>query len=336
MKMLQNPILQPVLGWTAVALLAGSARADDPPLVRVQKIVLAGPVGKRLDHLALDAERSRLFVANMANASLDIVDLMAGKVLKSIPDQHGVQGVAYVPNVDRLFLGVGEDGLCNIYDGKKYALEKSIKLADADNVRYDARTHRVWMGHAENSLAVIDPKTLNLKAEVKLPGQPEAFQIEARRPRLYLNVPSAKAVVLVDTEKNQVTDTFPLKLAGENYPLALDMKGRRLFVGCRKPSAVLILDTESGRELGRMAIPDDVDDVFYDAKRGRLYVSCGEGFLTVLRERRADRFEVEQKIPTVKLARTCLFDAHAGRLFLAVPREAGKEGPQIWVYKTNP
>jgi DNA-binding beta-propeller fold protein YncE len=326
-------LLVPAL--VAVGLIV---RAEPAPqaLELVQKIALHGPADKRLDHLAMDAKRDRLFVANMANASFDAIDLKAGKLLKSVPDQRGVQGVAHVPDVGRVFVGVGDDGVCNVFDDSEYKLEKGIKLADADNVRYDARARRVYVAHAEKSLAVIDPKTLEVKAEIKLPGQPESFQIEAGRPRLYLNVPSQKAVVVIDTEKNEVVKTYPLESAERNYPLALDEGGHRLFVGCRKPAAVVILDTESGRELGSVVIPGDTDDVFFDARRKRLYASCGEGVLAVLREGEANRFDVQQKIPTVKLARTCLFDAESGRLFLAVPRRAGTDGPEIWVYRANP
>src|SRR5205807_1124105 len=156
-----------------------------------------------------------------ANASLDVIDLKAGTLVKQIVGQHGVQGVAYVTDRDRLFVGVGEDGVCNVFEGKKYKLEKSLKLADADNVRYDARGKRVYVAHAEKALAVIDPKTLKVSAEIKLPGQPEGLQLETGRPRLYLNVPSAKMVVVIDTEKNEVVNKYPLKLAAQNYPLAL-------------------------------------------------------------------------------------------------------------------
>ena len=249
--MIQKETSLVLAAFALLPLAGGPARAADPaPLELVQKIALHGPADKRLDHLALDAKGNRLFVANMANASFDVIDLNAGKLLKSVPDQRGVQGVAHAPDVGRVFVGVGDDGVCNVFDDKEYKLEKGIKLADADNVRYDARTKRVYVAHAEKSLAVIDPKTLEVKAEVKLPGQPEAFQLEAGRPRLYLNVPSQKAVVVIDTEKNEVVKTYPLKSAERNYPLALDEEGHRLFVGCRKPAAVVILDTESGRELG--------------------------------------------------------------------------------------
>src|SRR5262249_778487 len=137
--------------------------AEKPALELVQTIPLSGPAG-RLDHLALDKEHGRLFVANMANSSLDIVDLKAGKLIKQIPDQHKIQGIAYAPNLDRIFVGNGEDGVCNVFDGKSYDLVKGIRLDDADNVRFEPSKNRVYVAHAEKSLAVIDAKSLEIIA----------------------------------------------------------------------------------------------------------------------------------------------------------------------------
>src|SRR5436309_9742577 len=70
---------------------------DAAPLRRVQTIPLAGPEG-RLDHLALDPVHHRLFVANMANSSLDVVDLGQGKLIRQVPGQREIQGIAYAPD----------------------------------------------------------------------------------------------------------------------------------------------------------------------------------------------------------------------------------------------
>jgi DNA-binding beta-propeller fold protein YncE len=321
-----------------LAVGAAPAVAADPLLERVRTIPLKGPAG-RLDHLALDARHARLFVANMANSSLDIVDLEGGKLVKQIPGQKKIQGIAYAPDLDRIFVGNGEDGVCNVFDGSDYKLLKVVKLDDADNVRYDARTHRVYVTHAEKALAALDAKTLEILADIKLPGPPEAFQLERERPRLYLNTPSPSHVVVVDTDKNEVTDRFPLTLAGQNYPLALDAAQHRIFTGCRRKPMVVVLDSESGKEVTSVAIPGDTDDLFFDAKRKRIYASCGEGFLAVIRQIDADHYEMQAKLPTGKLARTCLFDADHGRLYLIVPHVKGKEQPkepEVWVYETRP
>jgi DNA-binding beta-propeller fold protein YncE len=314
------------------ALVWAGCAAAEPPLKLVQTIPLAGPPS-RLDRMALDAKNGRLFVANMANASLDVVDMKAGKLVKQIPGQKGIQGIAYVADLDRIFVGVGEDGACRVFDGQDYKLLKSIPLDDADNVRYQPETHRVYVAHAEKSLAVLDPKTLEVLAEIKVPGQPESFQLEKDHPRLYLNVPSVGEVVVVDTEKNEVAKRWPLQSAGANYPMALDEAGRRVFVGCRKKPMVVVLDADSGKEVGSAVIAGDTDDLYFDAKRKRIYASCGEGFIAVVGQGEKDHYELLEKIPTVKGARTSFFDAESGRLYLVVPRQEGKDGPEIQVYQ---
>jgi len=260
------------------------------------------------------------------------VDLKGGKLVKQIPKQKKIQGVAYVPDVDRIFVGNGIDGVCNIFDGRTYKLVRSLEFAGADNIRYDPRTKQIWVGHT-NALSAIDAKSLKVKATIKLPGPPEAFQIHPSKARLYINTLKPPRVVEIDTEKNKVVGRFPLKLADGNYPLALDPESGRLFVGCRKKPSIVVLDAKTGKEVGSVTIPGDVDDLFFDAKRKRLYASCGEGFLAVVAVKAKDRLEVVERIATVKLARTCLFDAGAGLLYLPVPRQKGKDGPEVRVYR---
>jgi hypothetical protein len=301
----------------------------------VQIIDLKGP-SSRLDHLALDAKHKRLFVANMANASLDIVDLTEGKLVKQITGQKGIQGIAYAPDLDRIFVGVGEDGFCNIFDGGSYRLLKSIPLPDADNVRYEPRTERIYVGHAEKALAVIDARSLELLADIKLPAAPESFQLEKERPLIYLNTPRPSQVVVIDPEKNAVLKSYPLRAAHENFPMALDEANHRILIGCRRKPMLVVLDSESGNEVAHVEIPGDTDDLFLDARHKRIYVSCGEGFLAVIRQVDADHYELEAKLPTVKVARTSLFDSDASRLYLIVPRHGQTQGPQVWVYQAKP
>src|SRR5436189_5568988 len=74
---------------------AGEAQTGGAPLVLEAKIPL-GEVSGRIDHLAIDVKRQRLFVAEVGNNSLGVLDLAAGKVLRTIAGLSEPQGVAYV------------------------------------------------------------------------------------------------------------------------------------------------------------------------------------------------------------------------------------------------
>jgi hypothetical protein len=329
----------PFAAALAACLLVASGAAlpapGEPAALQLREVIPLEGVAGRLDHLAIDRRHDRLFVANLSNNSLDIVDLRARKLIKQIPDQREIQGIAYAPELDRIYVGNGVGGVCNVFDGAEYKLLKSFKFADdADNVRYDERKQRVYVAHAEASLAAIDAKKLEILADIKVPGQPESFQLEKRRPRLYLNVPSAKTVVVIDTDQHKEIARYPLTRAAANYPMALDEVSHRVFVGCRKPACIVVLDSDSGREAAHVTIPADTDDVFFDAKRHRLYASCGEGYLAVVRQADADHYELLEKITTTRMARTCFFDPSADCLYLVVPRR-GQKPPELWVYEPH-
>jgi DNA-binding beta-propeller fold protein YncE len=324
------------LSLAALAALLALAPARAAELELVQTIALKGKAGG-LDHVAIDAKRDRLFVANKANNTLDVVDLKEGKLIDQRPGQTGIQGIAYAADLDKIFVGLGTGGLCNVIDGDGYKVLKTVKLKDdADNVRYNPDTHLVYVAHAEKMLGVIDAKTYELKADIKLPDTAEGFQFEAKRPRLYLNATGANQVVVIDTEKNEVVKNYPLKLAGAGVPLTLDEASQRIYVGCRKDPMVVVMDSESGKEVASVGIPGGIDDLWLDAKRKRLYAACGEGALAVIKVTDADHVEVAEKVTTAKGAKTCLYVPETGKLYLAVPRQEGKDGPEVWVYQAKP
>src|SRR5262249_10743466 len=160
---------------------------------------------------------------------------------------------------------------CNVFDGRDYKLLKTIKFKDdADNVRYLARTHTVYVAHAESALGVIDANSFDVRADIKLPAGAEGLQAESQRPRIYVATPQPSQVVVIDTNKNEVVGRYPVK-AGKAFALAMDESGRRLFVACRQKPALVVLDCDSGKEVASVTIPNGVDDVVYDAARKRIY-----------------------------------------------------------------
>src|SRR5689334_2585537 len=98
-----------------VLFAASPAGADEPETLKLEKTIPLEGVAGRYDHVALDAKGDRLFVANLSNNSLDVIDLKAGKLVKQVPNQKKAQGVAYAADLDRVFLGNGEDGECRAF-----------------------------------------------------------------------------------------------------------------------------------------------------------------------------------------------------------------------------
>jgi hypothetical protein len=193
----------------------------------------------------------------------------------------------------------------------------------------------VFVAHDEKCLGVIDAKSFSVMPDLKLPGTAEGFVIESGRPRLYLCVPSPSMLLVIDTGKKEIVANYPIKGASNGHPVALDEANKRVFIGCRTEPVVVVMDTESGKEIASIPVPKDIDDLQYDVKRKKLYATCGEGFIAVIKQVSPDKYEVEDKVATVKGAKTSYFAPEASRIYLAVPRQAGQEAPEIKVYKVK-
>jgi WD40 repeat protein len=220
------------------------------PFSLIQTIAIPN-VNGRIDHMAIDIRDQRLFVAELGNNSLDIIDLKAGKRIKSISNNgllNEPQSVIYIPELNRIFVSNGQDGTVDIFDAKSFVFVKEIKLPsnDADNMRYDPNNKLVYVGYGEGSLGVINATDYNIVGDIKLTGHPESFQIEGQKrllgqqQRIFVNVPESKSIEVVDSQKHMVSTTWPIVSAQNNFPMALDEANHRLFVGIRDPPKLLI------------------------------------------------------------------------------------------------
>jgi YVTN family beta-propeller protein len=305
------------------------------PLTQVQTIPLDGVEG-RIDHFGLDAKGRRLFVVALGNDTVEVIDLVTGKVTQHISKLRTPQGIGFAPESNRLAVANDQDGSCRLYDGTSLQQTATVDLKDdADNVRYDNVSRRFWVGYGDGGLAAIDAESGKQVADVKLHAHPESFQLETRGKRIFVNVPNAGYVAVVDRETATVIEKFPLKDAAANFPMALDEADHRLFVGCRKPAKLLVLDMETGKTVATLDIVGDTDDLFYDATNKRIYVSGGEGGVTVISQTTADTYNVAGQVTTAPGARTSFFVPEARMLYVAVPHRGGQKA-ELRVFTVAP
>lgn len=317
-------------------LFVAVARAESvTPLRLVKTIPLPGVMG-RIDHMAVDLEGGRLFVVALGNNSLEVLDFRSFEHIRRIGGLNEPQGVLYIPEFENILVTNGGDGSCKIFDSKSFQLTNALNFSsDADNVRYEPRTKYVYVGYGSGGLGIIDASNWKRIADIPLSGHPESFQLEGSGSKIFVNVPGANNIAVVDRMKRAVVGTWTVEGARENFPMVLDESTHHLFIGCRQPPKIIVYDTESGKEVTKLDVPGDIDDIFYDGANKRIYASCGEGFLSVFQEKGANEYTPLAKIPTARGARTSLFVPEHKRLYLAVPHRGGQQA-EIRVYALEP
>ena len=206
-----------------------------PPLILTATVPLEGVKG-RFDHFA--SGKGRVFVSGLGNNSVEVIDLFQGTRVHEITGVPNPQGVAFSPEANKLFVA-SEKGKVYIYDGDSYKLISTLDFeGGADNLRYDAATKRVYVGCGDSeknaAIAAVDAMTNKRLDEVyKVGGEPESFQLEKNGPNIYVNVPDAKQIVVINRTTKELT-RWPVT-AAQNFPMALDEADHRLFVGPISP-----------------------------------------------------------------------------------------------------
>jgi DNA-binding beta-propeller fold protein YncE len=314
-------------------VLPGCSKAQAPagpsPLAAERTIPLEGVAG-RIDHLAADLRRRRIFVAELGNGSVDVVDLDVGTSHR-IGGLKEPQGVAYLPDRDELVVASGGDGTVRFFNGQSLSPAGMIQLgSDADNVRFDAKSGLVAVGYGSGAIAFIDPARQLVVSTVELPVHPEGFRLEPDGSRLFVNLPDAHTVAFVDRPRLAITKRLPAAHQ-LNFPLALDPASHTIAIAYRWPSRLVLMDGQTGGVLQDLKSCGDADDVAFDAQRNRVYVVCGSGSVDVF-QKGAAGYEPLASVATRRGARTGLFVPELDRLFVAA-RANGKSGAVLMVLR---
>jgi len=328
---MRSPFLTLLCALSAAGSTLMASAAQPGPLVLETKIPL-GDIKGRIDHLAIDVAHRRLFVAELGNDSVSVIDIDAHKLVRRLERLDEPQGVAYFAQTDTLYVANGGDGELRAFRGTQLQPAGQLALgADADNIRIDREQGRIYVGAADGNLTIIDAAAFKKVGEIGLQGHPESFQLESAGSRIYVNVPDAKQVAVVDRKSAKQIASWATAGLRSNYPLALDAQRGRVLVAFRQPATLVSFDAASGAMQERIEICEDADDVFLDAGRDRIYVACGQGAIDVLTAREG-RLSRVARVDTSPGARTALFSPDLDRLFLAARAAKGEEAA-VWVFR---
>ena len=286
--------------------------------------------------MAVDLARRRLFVAELGNGTVDVVDLTAGRIIHRLDRLAEPQGVGFAAQADLVAVASAGDGTVRLFHGEDLSSAGVVRLGkDADNVRLDIGTGRLMVGYGSGGLAILDPTSRSLASDIALPAHPESFQIDSGTGRAFVNLPDAGQIAVVDLAAGRQVASWRVPGLHANFPMALDAAGTALATVFRDPPRLVMLDTRNGDVTANIQTCGDADDVFLDPRRQRLYVSCGAGEVDVLQ---SDPGGVRSlaRVPTRSGARTSLFVPELDRLFVAARAGAAKAGAAILVFRPAP
>lgn len=317
----------------AAILLAFSPQARpaaEPDAMRLVQTISLPDVKGGFDLMAVDLKGNRLFLNAEDNNTTEVIDLVAGRRVRSLSGMHEPKWPVYRPELRKLYVANG-DGEIQVFNSDTLKPSDSIRFPEkANNLRYDESSKRLYVGVGKTfgEIGIIDAKTDAIVGKIPLKSFPKQFEIEGNR--AFVNMPESGEVAVLDLKKNAVIANWPVPGGKGNVPMALDKKDHILFIA-REAGELVVFDTKSGAVISQMPISADADGIAIDARRKRAYISTGSGSLDVIDISHPSHPTLFGRIPTPPGAATSLFVPALDRLFLAVPQRDGQKA-ELRVY----
>ena len=297
----------------ALALSPAFAADATPHYKLAHSYVLGGDAG--WDYLTFDPAARHLYISR--GTEVQVLDVDTGKLVGSIPDTNGVHGIALAPELNKGFSTDGKDNAVSVFDLKTFKVIEKVKI-DGDHpdaIAYESKTQRVFtFNGGSNDSTVLDAKTDKVVATVKLPGRPEAAVADGQG-RVYVNIESTSQLSAIDAAKAVVLNTWSLAPCDSPSAIAMDAAHRRVFSGC-DGKLMAVSDADAGKVVATAPIGDGVDAGSFDPGLGLVFMSCGEGVLSVLHEDSPDHYSKLEDAATKKYARTMALDPKSHDVYL--------------------
>jgi len=296
------------------------------------------------DHLTSDPRTGRIFANAQDIHTLEIVSLDSGTVVGTVQGPFNRnQGADYLDNLGEIAISNGRSGTVVFLDAATLGVRQTVGIGlGADLMAYDAARQELFVDHGGRdsnrgfgAVAVIDAAKGELIADIATDFRPAAMAAEAAGPRLFVCVPGANQIAVVDRPTRQIVDRFTPQSAKKPVSVALDEADHRLFVLDRTPARLVVLDSRSGATVASLPTVGECEDVFYDAAHRRLYATGLEGIVYCYTQESADAYTLRARVPVRAHAGSSLLIPGLNRFIVAVA-EHGADCPELWVYATLP
>jgi len=278
----------------------------------LQKVSVIGDGG--FDFLTVDSENRRVYISH--NDSIQVLDADTLKLVGTVENVPHPHGIVFLPELGKGYASSGDPGSVIVFDLKTLKRLSEISASkDADVIIYDKASGHVvtFDGDSKNS-TVIDPTTDKVVQTLNLPGSPEVA-VSDDKGHLYDNLESESKIIKIDSQTMKITQSWSLAPGVSPSGLSMDVKNNRLFSGCHN-KLLVVMNAKNGKVIQTLPIGDHVDGTYFDPESGNVFVSCGDGTLTVIHEDSPNKYSLVENVQTEPGAKTLAFDSKTGYVFL--------------------
>lgn len=325
-----------ILGvFGAMLAPAQSMDAGGKTLREIARFDLPGPPGKRFDYLTIDGVDHWLFSAHLSAGQTYVIDLRTNKVVSTIADTPGVEGIEFVPETRMMYTSNRGDNTIGIASLASMKVVKKLPTDDKpDGSAYAAPFHKLYVsderGKAE---AIVDTnknvviKTLHFDSETGMP------QYDPVAHKVYINLQDDDLFAVIDPATDTVMAKYPVAGCQGNHGMALDPERHRAFLSCEGNLRMTVVDLDQHKVIASLPLPAGPDVIKFDPAIGRIYVACSSGAIAVFHQDNPDHYRLLENFPVQPKVHSLAVDPETHRVYTPEEQENGHGVARMIVYE---
>ncbi len=311
------------------------SQTDQATLRKIAQFDIPGPPGKRFDYLTIDPDDHYLLSAHLAAGQTYVIDLRTNKVVATVKDTPGAEGVEYVPELKKFYTSNAGDNTIGVVDLRQMAVIKKLPTErKPDGSAYAAPFHKLYVsderGKAE---AIVDVtrdeiiKTLRFDSETGMP------QYDPVARKVYVNLQDQNILAVIDPATDAVVGRYPVGRCEGNHGMTLDPEHHRAFLSCEGNDLMTVFDLDKHEPIAFSPMADGPDVIKFDPGLDRIYVACYSGAISVFHQddpnhyRKLEDFKVQHAVHSLAV------DPETHRVYTPEQEENGKPVARIVVYE---
>jgi len=326
--------IRPAISFLAAYFILG-AFAEGQTLRKIASFDLPGPGGKRFDYLTVDTADNYLISAHLAANQTYVIDLATNRVVATVTDTPGAEGVECLPELKKFYTSNAHDNTIGVIDLSQMKVIKKLKTeAKPDGSTYAAPFHKLYVsderGKAE---AVVDVtkdeivKTLHFDSETGMP------QYDPIARKVYVNLQDQNVLAVIDPATDEVVARHSVGRCKGNHGMALDPEHHRAFLSCEENELMTVFDLDKNVPIAFLPLAGGPDVIKFDPGLRRIYVACYSGAISVFHEDDADHYRKLEDFRVQHAVHTVAVDMKTHKLYTPEQEENGKPVARMVVYE---
>ncbi len=312
-----------------------SISAFGQTLKQVAKFDLPGPAGKRFDYLTIDNDDHYLLSAHLAANQTYVINLRTNRVVGTVTDTPGAEGVEYVPELKKFYTSNAHDNTIGVVDLKQLRVIKKLRTeAKPDGSTYAPPFHKLYVsderGKAETVVDVQKDeliRTLHFDSETGMPQYDPVLR------KVYVNLQDQNLFAVIDPATDQVVGKYPVGRCKGNHGMSLDPEHHRAFLSCEGNDLMTVFDLDKDEPIAFLPLAGGPDVIKFDPGLRRIYAACYSGAISVFHEDDPDHYRKLEDFAVQHAVHSLAIDPETHRVYTPEQEEDGKPVARMVVYE---